>query len=145
MDKLKALCRKYREFLSYVFFGVLTTVVNYVSYLLLAPLFSTTTIPTAIAWALSVIFAYVTNRIFVFRSQAREFRALAWEILTFFGARLLSGVLDVGIMWIFADRLKLNDKVVKLASNVFVVIFNYVASKLVIFRKGGKGKDESHG
>ena len=77
MDKLKALCRKYREFLSYVFFGVLTTVVNYVSYLLLAPLFSTTTIPTAIAWALSVIFAYVTNRIFVFRSQAREFRALA--------------------------------------------------------------------
>ncbi len=145
MDKLKALCRKYREFLSYVFFGVLTTVVNYVSYLLLAPLFSTTTIPTAIAWALSVIFAYVTNRIFVFRSQARGFRALAWEILTFFGARLLSGVLDVGIMWIFADRLKLNDKVVKLASNVFVVIFNYVASKLVIFRKGRKGKDESHG
>ena len=145
MDKLKALCRKYREFLSYVFFGVLTTVVNYVSYLLLAPLFSTTTIPTAIAWALSVIFAYVTNRIFVFRSQARGFRALAWEILTFFGARLLSGVLDVGIMWIFADRLKLNDKVVKLASNVFVVIFNSVASKRVIFRKGGKGKDESHG
>ena len=145
MDKLKALCRKYREFLSYVFFGVLTTVVNYVSYLLLAPLFSTTTIPTAIAWALSVIFAYVTNRIFVFRSQARGFRALAWEILTFFGARLLSGVLDAGIMWIFADRLKLNDKVVKLASNVFVVIFNYVASKLVIFRKGRKGKDESHG
>lgn len=145
MDTLKALYRKYREFLSYVFFGVLTTAVNYLSYLLLAPFFSTTTIPTAIAWALSVIFAYVTNRIFVFRSQARGLKALAWEILTFFGARLLSGVLDVGIMWIFADTLKLNDKVVKLASNVFVVLFNYVASKLVIFRKGGNGKDESHG
>ncbi len=145
MDKIKALCRKYRELISYVFFGVLTTVVNYGCYLLLAPLFSTTTIPTAIAWVVSVIFAYVTNRIFVFHSQARGAKALCWEVLTFFGARALSGVLDVGIMWVFADQLKLNDKLVKLASNVFVVVFNYVASKLVIFRKSGKKKEEPHG
>ena len=112
------------------------------SYLLFAPLFpSTTTIPTAIAWVLSVIFAYVTNRIFVFRSEAKGAAALLREILSFFGARLLSGVLDLGIMWVFADKLGLNDKLVKLASNVFVVIFNYVASKLVIFRKGGSGKE----
>ena len=145
MDKIKALCRKYRELISYVFFGVLTTVVNYGCYLLLAPLFSTTTIPTAIAWAVSVIFAYATNRVFVFHSQAKGAKALCWEVLTFFSARALSGVLDEGTIWVFADRVGFNDKLVKLASNVFVVIFNYVASKLVIFRKGGEKKEEPHG
>ncbi len=144
MDNLKALLHKYRELISYVFFGVLTTIVNYGCYLLTAPFFETTTIPTAIAWVVSVIFAYVTNRIFVFHSHARGCRALCWEILTFFGARALSGVMDVGIMWVFADHLRLNDKLVKLASNVFVVIFNYIASKLVIFRKNGKRKGTPH-
>ena len=143
MDKLKALFIKYREVISYLFFGVLTTVVNYAVYLLAAPFFNTTTIPTAIAWVLAVIFAYVTNRIFVFHSQAKGSKALLREILTFFGARVLSGILDVGFMWVFADYLGFNDKLMKLISNVFVVIFNYIASKLIIFRKSGK--DENHG
>ena len=143
MDKIKALFIKYREVISYLFFVVLTTVVNYAAYLLTAPFFNTTTIPTAIAWVLAVIFAYVTNRIFVFHSQARGAKALLREILSFFGARVLSGIVDVGIMWVFADHLGFNDKLMKLASNVFVVIFNYIASKLIIFRKSGK--DEKHG
>ncbi len=143
MDKIKALFIKYREVISYLFFGGLTTVVNYAAYLLTAPFFNTTTIPTAIAWVLAVIFAYVTNRIFVFHSQARGAKALLREILSFFGARVLSGIVDVGIMWVFADHLGFNDKLMKLASNVFVVIFNYIASKLIIFRKSGK--DEKHG
>ena len=144
MKKIRELLKKYRELISYLVFGVLTTLVNYVSYLFFAPLFpSTTTIPTAIAWVLSVIFAYVTNRIFVFHSQARGAKVLLREILSFFGARVLSGIVDVGIMWVFADHLGFNDKLMKLASNVFVVIFNYIASKLIIFRKSGK--DEKHG
>ena len=143
MDKIKALFIKYREVISYLFFGGLTTVVNYAAYLLTAPFFNTTTIPTAIAWVLAVIFAYVTNRIFVFNSQARGSKVLLREILSFFGARVLSGIVDVGIMWVFADHLGFNDKLMKLASNVFVVIFNYIASKLIIFRKSGK--DEKHG
>lgn len=135
MEKIKELLVKYRELILYLVFGVLTTVVNYVSYLIFAPLFETTTIPTVIAWVLSVVFAYFTNRVWVFQSHAKGAAALFREVLSFFGARLLSGVIDVGIMWVFADRMGLNDKIVKLASNVFVVIFNYVASKLVIFRK----------
>lgn len=135
MEKIKELLVKYRELILYLMFGVLTTVVNYVSYLIFAPLFETTTIPTVIAWVLSVVFAYFTNRVWVFQSHAKGAAALFREVLSFFGARLLSGVIDVGIMWVFADRMGLNDKIVKLASNVFVVIFNYVASKLVIFRK----------
>lgn len=135
MEKIKELLVKYRELILYLVFGVLTTAVNYVSYLIFAPLFETTTIPTVIAWVLSVVFAYFTNRVWVFQSHAKGAAALFREVLSFFGARLLSGVIDVGIMWVFADRMGLNDKIVKLASNVFVVIFNYVASKLVIFRK----------
>ena len=135
MERLRELFIKYRELLSYLFFGVLTTVVNYVSYLLLAPFFGTTTIPTAIAWVLSVAFAYLTNRRWVFRSQAKGAAAVLREAGSFVGARLISGVIDVGIMWVFTDRLGFNDKLVKLASNVFVVIFNYIASKLIIFRK----------
>lgn len=135
MEWVRELFIKYQELLSYLFFGVLTTVVNYVSYLLLAPFFGTTTIPTAIAWVLSVAFAYLTNRRWVFRSQAKGAAAVLREAGSFVGARLISGVIDVGIMWVFADRLGFNDKLVKLASNVFVVIFNYIASKLIIFRK----------
>lgn len=132
---MKGLLRKNRELISYLVFGVLTTAVNYITYLLFAPLFTTTTVPTAIAWILSVIFAYITNRIFVFRSTARGWRALSFEVISFFGARALSGVLDVAFMWLFADYMGFNDKWMKLISNIFVIIFNYVASKLVVFRK----------
>jgi putative flippase GtrA len=134
MERIKLLYGKYREVCRYLIFGVLTTLVNYVAYLLLAPLFVRTTIPTVIAWVVSVLFAYLTNRRFVFQSRTRG-KAAVKEAGAFFAARLLSGVLDVLLMAIFADMLGLNDKLVKLASNVFVVIFNYVASKLVIFRK----------
>lgn len=134
MEKIKALYRKYQEILTYLIFGVLTTLVNYVSYLLLAPLFAKTTAPTVIAWVLSVLFAYFTNRAFVFHSHLKGAAAVK-EAGAFFAARLMSGVLDVIIMAVFADWIGLNDKIVKLASNVFVVIFNYIASKLVVFRK----------
>ena len=137
---MKGLLRKNRELISYLVFGVLTTAVNYITYLLFAPLFETTTIPTAIAWILSVIFAYITNRIFVFRSTARGWKALLFEVVSFFGARVLSGVLDVVFMWVFADYMGFDDKWMKLISNVFVIIFNYIASKLVVFRKKGTTK-----
>ncbi len=134
MEKIKALYHKYQEVVSYLVFGVLTTLVNYVSYLLLAPFFAKTTVPTVIAWVLSVLFAYFTNRAFVFRSHLKGAAAVK-EAGAFFAARVISGMLDVVIMAVFADWIGLNDKIVKLASNVFVVVFNYVASKLVVFRK----------
>ncbi len=135
VEKIRKLIHQYRELLSYLVFGVLTTVVNYVVYLLAAPFFETATVPTAIAWIFAVVFAYVTNRKYVFRSKASGTAAVAREAAAFFGARLLSGILDVAFMWLTADLLHWNDKIMKLVSNVFVMIFNYVASKLVIFRK----------
>lgn len=135
MDKIKELFHKNRELFFYLVFGVLTTLVNYGCYLLLSPFFEKTTIPTVISQVVSILFAYFTNRTFVFQSKAKTAKAVLVEMAAFFGARLLSAVLDIGIMWGFSDKLGWNDKLVKLGSNVFVIIFNYIASKLVIFRK----------
>ena len=134
LSKIRGLCRQYRELLSYLVFGVLTTAVNYLSYLVISPFFTYTGVPTVIAWLLSVIFAYLTNRRFVFQSKARG-KAVLKEAGSFFRARVMSGVMDVIIMAVFADWVGFDDRMVKLASNVLVVIFNYIASKLVVFRK----------
>ena len=133
---MKQLFVKYRELILYVFFGGLTTLVNWGLYWLLAnPLGVPYLWATAIAQIASILFAYVTNRKYVFRSKASGTAAVAREAAAFFGARLLSGILDVAFMWLTADLLHWNDKIMKLVSNVFVMVFNYVASKLVIFRK----------
>lgn len=136
LEKLKPLYYRYQEIIHYLFFGGLTTVVNYAAYLLFAWLLpvNTTTLPTVIAWILSVLFAYATNRVWVFRSQVRGAAILA-EMTGFAGARLFSGLLDVLIMWIAVDCLGYNDLIVKLLSNVLVIIINYFLSKFLIFRK----------
>ena len=134
METLKTLYQRYREIINYLFFGVLTTVVNYVTYLVMSPFFVLTTVPTVVAWVLSVLFAYLTNRKYVFCSHSTGRDALK-EAGGFVTARGMSGVLDVAIMWVFADCIGFNDLVIKLLSNVVVVVFNYVASKLVVFGK----------
>lgn len=135
METVKVLLKKYRELILYLIFGVLTTLVNYISWWVMEPFFASSTVPVTAAWIISVLFAYVTNRKFVFESKVTGGKALLKELLSFLTARILSGVLDLCIMWVFADWLRFDNRVVKLVSNVFVVIFNYIASKLVIFRK----------
>lgn len=127
---------KYKEMINYLIFGVLTTAVNYLSYALFARLLNfSVIISTVIAWILSVIFAYITNKLYVFESKSFEKKILIREIITFTSARIFSGVLDVFNMYIFVDIFKMNDLVIKLLSNVMVIIVNYVLSKLVIFKK----------
>ena len=120
----------------YLFFGGLTTLVNIVSYFALTR-FCHLEIPSAtvIAWILSVVFAYITNRKWVFESSATGFSKTSKEIAAFFAARLFSGALDLGIMFLFVKILGLNDLIVKILSNVLVVILNYFFSNLFIFKK----------
>jgi len=91
-----------------------------------------------IAWLLAVVFAFFTNKLWVFKSKSFAPDVLKHEIPTFFGARLLTGLLDLGIMYLAVDVLHGNGTVWKLISNILVIILNYVASKLIIFKK----KDE---
>ena len=137
--KIAALLRRYREMLMYLIFGVLTTLVNIVSYYCLTRfILMDTAAATALAWFLSVVFAYVTNRRWVFRSKATGFMAIALEAGGFCAARAATGLMDLGVMALCVDVLHLPDMPVKIASNVIVVILNYVLSKLLIFRKGRK-------
>ena len=87
-----------------------------------------------IAWFASVLFAYLTNRKWVFHSEAETFEDYWKEILAFFAARLGTGILDWLIMFIFAKQMGLNDMVIKIVSNVVVIVLNYVASKFWIFK-----------
>ncbi len=130
------LWNKYKSLIMYVVFGALTTVVNMGAYYVSYNLLHIPNVPSAaIAWILAVAFAFVTNKLWVFDSPSFDAQTLKHEIPTFFGARIATGVLDVVIMYLAVDVAHMNPTVWKLISNVLVIIINYVASKLIIFRK----------
>ena len=136
MEKLKALYTRYQDVIPYLFFGVCTTLVNMAAYAVAAyPLGLSVTASTVIAWVLAVLFAYVTNRRWVFHSEARTASEIGREMVSFFSCRLATFFVDLGCMFLFVDVLHCNDLIIKALDNVLVVVLNYVASKLLIFRK----------
>ena len=117
----------------YLIFGILTTVVNIVVYCTASSILDNNyLISNATAWVLSVWFAYVTNKLYVFESSSKEFIK---EIVAFFSSRLATGILDMFLMWLFVTVASLNDVVVKIFVNILVIIMNYIFSKLFVFRK----------
>jgi putative flippase GtrA len=91
---------------------------------------------TAIAWITAVLVAFITNKFYVFESKSLTAKTVMKELAPFFLARLLSFFLDLAMMVIGVDFLKINEFIIKTFSNIFVLIFNYIASKLFIFKKG---------
>lgn len=136
MEKIKKLIEKYWDLVSYLFFGVLTTVVNYLIYL---PVYNylgfSAAVSNMIAWVGAVAFAYLTNKPFVFRSHDWSAKVVFPELSKFISCRLASGVLETAILFVTVDCLRWNGNVWKLITQVLVVIFNYVGSKLLVFRK----------
>lgn len=124
-----------RETVSYLVFGVLTTVVNYVVYEICKWLGVHYTLSTIIAWVMAVAFAYITNKLFVFESKSFARSVLLREIPTFIGCRLFSGLCDLIFMVFAVELIGMNDSIAKLVANVFVVVINYIFSKLIIFKK----------
>ncbi len=137
MQKIIELFKKYKSIILYLIFGALTTAVNVLTYYAFYNLLDVgNVLSVIIAWVLSVIFAYITNKLFVFESTSFKLKALLKEITSFFGFRLLTGVLDVIIMYFAVDIMDLDSTLFKLISNVLVIILNYAASKLIIFKNG---------
>ncbi|WP_322176406.1 GtrA family protein [Acutalibacter caecimuris] len=133
---MRALLTKYRELILYVFFGVLTTLVNWVCYWLLADVLRLHYMgATFLAQVLAILFAYVTNRRWVFESKVTGLKGIAGEMAKFFAARGVSLVMDMLFMYVGVDLLCINDKAVKVVSSVAVIVANYVFSKLFVFRK----------
>jgi putative flippase GtrA len=133
---IKDLYTKYKEFIAYAFWGVCTTLVNTFVYWILANPFSLAVTPsTVIAWFIAVLFAYLTNRKWVFHSQAHTKSEIAKEIISFYGCRIATGIVDWLCMFIFVELLHFNDLIIKIAANILVILLNYIASKIIIFRK----------
>ena len=136
MNKMIALLKKHEEVVSYLFFGGLTTVVNYLVYLPCYNLLGFSgTVSNVIAWIAAVAFAYLTNKPFVFKSHDWSAITVLPELTKFVGCRVGSGLLETAIIFVTVDLLGLNGNLIKVATSVLVVVLNYVASKLVVFRK----------
>ncbi|WP_295611819.1 GtrA family protein [uncultured Methanobrevibacter sp.] len=121
-----------RELVLYVFFGTLTFLVNIVTYFLFEDLLGINyLISNVLAWFFSVLFAYITNRIWVFESKSPD---ILKEMSLFFGGRIFSGAVDTGLMYLFIDILMIGDLISKIVVQVIVIILNYVFSKLIVFK-----------
>ena len=134
---LKRLIVKYWDILTYLFFGGLTTLVNYLVYLPCYNLLGfSASVSNVIAWAAAVLFAFLTNKPFVFKSHDWSAQTVLPELAKFVSCRIGSGVLETVIIFVTVDWLGWNGNWMKLATSVLVVILNYFASKLLVFRKG---------
>lgn len=135
-QKIRTLLDKYYDVITYLVFGVLTTLVNYIVYL---PCYNYLGISASysnmIAWVVAVAFAYVTNKPFVFRSHDWSAKTVIPELIKFVGTRLGSGALETAIIFLAVDLAGMNGNIWKLVTSVLVVILNYIGSKLLVFRK----------
>lgn len=122
----------------YLIFGVLTTLVNIVSFYIMDKCNINLYVNNTIAWILSVLFAYITNKLFVFESKSLEPKIVIKEGLSFFGFRLISYFMDMLCIFIMVDIFSINKMISKIVGNVIVIIANYIFSKLFIFRKDTK-------
>ncbi len=135
-DKLKKNFIKYREIVLYALFGGLTTIINIALYYIATRWFSINVLSaTIISWFFSVFFAYITNRKWVFSSKEKTLMGIIGEMMRFFGCRIASGIIDWGGMWFFIEIVGMNDMIMKILMNILVVVFNFMASKIVIFKK----------
>lgn len=137
--------RKHQEGMRYLVFGALSTVVNIVSYTLFAALFLRgienetlrVNISEIIAFIVSVIFAYVTNKLYVFNSKTSGLKDLIREITSFFSCRIFTEIISI-LMMNAAVWFSINDIFMKIVSNIVVIVLNFVFSKILIFKGGNK-------
>ncbi len=136
---LKKLLEKYYDIIVYLIFGVLTTLVSWAIYFPLYYWLDLSALSSGIAWVLSVAFAYLTNKPFVFKSHDWSREVVIPELTKFVSCRAGSGLLDVLIMLVAVDWLQGDGKLWKLITSILVVVLNYVGSKLLVFT--GKSKE----
>lgn len=133
---IRNIWKKYEEAALYIVFGAVTTVVNILGYYICVYWLQINSVveATVIAWTVSVLFAYITNKVWVFKKRTINGSVIIYELFSFFGARLVTGILDVFIMYFFVNVLAFNDMMIKILSNILIIILNYVASKFLIFK-----------
>ncbi len=139
------LYKKHEEGFNYLIFGFLAFVLNYILYFVFADeraLHLHYLAATALSWVLTVVFAYWTNRTFVFKSQNKAAASIVQEFVSFIGARVATEVLEIVLMYLLVDLLTVNDKISKLVCQTIVILANYVLSKTWIFKGDSKSGGE---
>lgn len=136
MKKIKELFLKYKEVISYLFFGGCTFLVSIISFYIFNKVLSFNEhISNIISWILAVAFAFVTNKVFVFESKAKEKKTVIKELISFVTARLLTLGIEEIILFVGCNLLNIDALIVKIIAQVVVVVSNYFLSKLFIFKK----------
>ena len=134
MEIVRKLIEKHWSLLSYLFFGGLTTAVNFLVYF---PFYNwlacSAMVSNVIAWLFAVVFAYMTNKPFVFKSRDWSKETVIPELVKFVGCRVGSGVLETVIIWLTVDVLFWNGNLMKVIISIFVVLINYAGSKWLVF------------
>ena len=136
INVIKGLYLEYKEVINYLIFGVGSMIVNFASYFIFARLLKIDeVVSSAMSWFCAVLFAYITNKLFVFESKTTTVKEVIKEYVSFFLARIVTGILcDVGTFAVMVKVLKINDIISKVVTQVMVVILNYVFSKFIIFK-----------
>ena len=136
MKRLMQLWTRYRDVLIYLIFGGLTTLVNYLVYFPLHHAFHVAaSVSSAIAWGVAVVFAFLTNKPFVFQSHDWSGATVLPELTKFVGSRVFSGLFEIAWIALTVDLLKWNSIAMKLLASVVVIVINYVASRWLVFKK----------
>ena len=140
IERIRKFINQYYDVLSYLFFGGLTTLVNFLVYF---PLYNwlkcAAVFSNIIAWAVAVAFAFLTNKPFVFKSHDWSSKVVIPELSKFVSCRIGSGLLETALIWLLVDLLTWNGNWVKIVISVLVVVLNYVASKWFVF--SGKNRE----
>lgn len=128
--------KKHKEVLLYLFFGGLAFIVSIVSfYLLIKYTAMNELVANIISWIITVTFAYITNRIWVFDAATNDGKELLAQIWKFYSGRIVTLVIEELILLVFITWLGMNNMVVKIFAQVVVIVLNYVISKLFVFKK----------
>lgn len=136
MDKLIKIYRKNEEAISYLFWGFAAFVLGTGLFYVFANVMGLyEQIANVLSWVICVVFAYLTNRTFVFKSKVKGFKNIFVEFKDFIAARVLTLVMENAILFVMIDLLTINNMIAKLVGQFVVIVSNYFLSKLWIFKK----------
>lgn len=131
INKTKKIYKKYEEIINYVIVGALTTGVSIFSYFIFRFININYIIASIMSWICAVLFAFYTNKKYVFKSIENKYR----ELIKFVSARIFTLLIEVLLMYLLVDIIYLNDKIVKILLQFIILILNYLFSKIFVFKK----------
>ncbi len=133
---LSNLYKKNKEIINYLIFGGLTTLVSILTYALFAKIFLINyLISNVLSWIIAVMFAFITNKLYVFESKSKDKKIVFKEITNFFFFRIVSLIIEMIIMYVFVDLLSIDDLITKIIAQIIVILSNYIFSKVFVFKK----------